>query len=211
MLRNGQIVSNHSSEKSDCLDKITSTTDSTINVEAHFKARKHHVNQPTKNTIPCPFLSRRGWCLKGENCDFLHPIPTINVETHSKAREHHVNQPTKNTVPCPFLSRRGWCLKGENCDFLHPNLERNQRNCDFLHPSLNRNQHYRPFLFPIQPNACQIIRRPKYPPYPRPLMEFPFLLPQLPPIRQENLVNRLTRPAHPWSSATDKAFHILTP
>jgi hypothetical protein len=29
------------------------------------------------------------------------------------------------------------------------------------------------------------------------LMEFPFLLPQLPPIRQENLVNRLTRPTHP--------------
>ena len=139
---------------------------SAINVEPHFKTRDHHTNQPIKNTIPCPFLLRRGWCIKGQNCDFFHPSPTTNVENHSKARENHVNQPKKNTIPCPFLSRRGWCLKGENCDFYHPKLERNQRN----------------FLFPPRPNACQPIRHPKYPPYPRPLMEIPLHLPQLPPM-----------------------------
>jgi hypothetical protein len=52
MLRNGHLQ-NHSSEKSDCLDKITCTTDSAINVESNSKARENQVNQP----IPkIPFL-----------------------------------------------------------------------------------------------------------------------------------------------------------
>ena len=34
------------------------------------------VNQPgnfPKKLTPCPFLSRRGWCVKGNRCDFQHP------------------------------------------------------------------------------------------------------------------------------------------
>lgn len=26
-----------------------------------------------KGTVPCPFLKRRGWCVKGNRCDFEHP------------------------------------------------------------------------------------------------------------------------------------------
>ena len=31
-----------------------------------------------KSTIPCPFLSRRGWCIKEHNCDFKHPEQSKN-------------------------------------------------------------------------------------------------------------------------------------
>ena len=33
-----------------------------------------HITKPPKNEMACPFLRRRGFCLKGANCDFLHPL-----------------------------------------------------------------------------------------------------------------------------------------
>ena len=30
---------------------------------------------PPKRYTPCPFLRRRGWCAKGNRCDFMHPKP----------------------------------------------------------------------------------------------------------------------------------------
>ena len=30
------------------------------------------IQQPPKHTIPCPFLRKRGWCAKGNLCDFFH-------------------------------------------------------------------------------------------------------------------------------------------
>ena len=62
----------------------------------------------SKGSTPCPFLMRRGWCAKGNRCDFLHaksPIPSFGEQ--------------KNRVPCPFLNRRGFSLKGNVCDFSH--------------------------------------------------------------------------------------------
>ena len=55
-----------------------------------------------KHNTPCPFLRRRGWCAKGNRCDFKHP---------------HEEQ--KHLVPCPFLKKRRFCLKGTRCDFSH--------------------------------------------------------------------------------------------
>ena len=58
-----------------------------------------------KSLTPCPFLMRRGWCVKGDRCDFRHP---------SSRRNYH-----RHNVPCPFLHKNGFCLKGNNCDFFH--------------------------------------------------------------------------------------------
>jgi hypothetical protein len=60
-----------------------------------------------KSSIPCPFLSRRGWCVKGNRCDFLHAKPFPN--------EH------KHIIPCPFLcEEKGFVLKEIVVIFLTP-------------------------------------------------------------------------------------------
>ena len=50
----------------------------------------------------CPFFRRRGWCAKGNRCDFKPP--------HEKP---------KHLVSCSFLQKRRFCLKGTRCDFSH--------------------------------------------------------------------------------------------
>ena len=62
-----------------------------------------------KSDIPCPYLLKRGWCSKSNNCDYSHQ--NISRQT---------NVTPKSRVPCPFLKRRGYCLKETRCDFLHP-------------------------------------------------------------------------------------------
>ena len=58
----------------------------------------------------CSFLTRRGFCLKGANCDFLHPlnsqlsaqekrVPSF-VPTHPFVPQHDVRQ----DISFPFLS-----------------------------------------------------------------------------------------------------------
>ena len=64
-----------------------------------------YVNSP-KSSIPCPFLSRRGWCAKGNRCDFQHIEP---------GRDKH-------KISCPFFRRNGFCLKGDRCDYSHIGL-----------------------------------------------------------------------------------------
>ena len=61
--------------------------------------------------ILCPFPSRRGWCVEGNRCDFLHMKPSVN--------EH------KLRVPCPFLRRKDFCLQGNRCDFFRENFLHN--------------------------------------------------------------------------------------
>ena len=69
-----------------------------------------HITKPPKNEVACPFLRRRGSCLKGANCDFLHPlnsqlfaqekrVPSF-VSTHPFVPQHNVRQDTS----FPFLS-----------------------------------------------------------------------------------------------------------
>lgn len=59
-----------------------------------------------KRSTPCPFLARRGWCAKGNRCDFKHPERIRDADQ-------------KHLVPCPFLKKRGFCVKGDRCDFSH--------------------------------------------------------------------------------------------
>ena len=49
---------------------------------------------PPKRYTPCPFLRRRGWCAKGNRCDFMHPKPV-----------HHNYHPA---TPYPFLQGDGF-------------------------------------------------------------------------------------------------------
>ena len=69
------------------------------------QTNKNRYDRPPKNSTPCPFLLRRGWCRKGDRCDFQHLKPSRDTHKHN--------------VPCPFLQNRGFCLKDDRCDFSH--------------------------------------------------------------------------------------------
>ena len=77
---------------------LNSKFDNEVNINSE---KNRHLN-PEKGIAPCPFLKRRGWCVKGARCDFKHPRDV-----------------SKHLVPCPFLQKRGFCLKGVRCDFSH--------------------------------------------------------------------------------------------
>jgi chromosome segregation ATPase len=54
----------------------TSKTYSSNNKDQHANYETNtttSMNIMSKNDTPCPFLLRRGWCLKKQNCDFKHP------------------------------------------------------------------------------------------------------------------------------------------
>ena len=74
-------------------------------------ARGYRINTSKKEKalVPCPFLKRKGHCLKGPRCDFLHNNvlltvcgPKIQQGNHSKLQHHD-----KSRIPCPFLRRNG--------------------------------------------------------------------------------------------------------
>ena len=100
----------------------------------------------SKGTTPCPFLSRRGWCIKENNCDFKHPEPL------------HLNEPLNNVpkhrVRCPFAYRGGYyyCLKGDQCGDLSHDIPSTQSSV------INENgrMYPGPFVFhhqmPMAPN-----------------------------------------------------------
>ena len=78
------------------------------------------VMQVPKNETPCPFILRRGWCLKGEQCDFSHR----NMVNNNQARQHSNDK--KCSIFCPFLRKKGYCLEESRCDFPMSNLIRVQ-------------------------------------------------------------------------------------
>ncbi len=61
-----------------------------------------------KASIFCPFLKRRGRCLKGNRCDFKHPKTMSTLKPP---------QTMKCNIPCPILEKRGYCLKKNMCDY----------------------------------------------------------------------------------------------
>jgi hypothetical protein len=92
------------------------------------------------------YLTPRG-CMKGDKCDFQHPLSPAGTLT--------------NRVCDFYLTPRG-CRKGDQCDFLHPQPKQGVKdkvctyymtpqgcikglNCDFLHP--------RPGMFTDLPGA----------------------------------------------------------
>ena len=141
--------------------------------------------------MPCPFLKRKGHCLKGPRCDFLHKNvlpaacgPKIQQGNHSKPQHHD-----KSRIPCPFLRRNGFCPKDDRCDFSHhpcsnnmfaPQCPQNLTGyATTLYPSqLNFDQspfpadprHFLPFQFPAYYPFLRSFQYPHPLPYPPPLM-----------------------------------------
>ena len=107
-------------------------------------------NLKNKATVFCPFLKRKGYCLKGSRCDFSHKFTSCNerglkFQQNSFERFPPVNiHPNSNLTPFPF-----------NPNFPPP----------FRHPT------FRPFPLPF--------RHPTFQPYhhqysyPPPLMSVP--------------------------------------
>ena len=79
----------------------------------------HNKNELTTRIIPkhlvaCPFLRKKGSCLKGSRCDFSHNVSQSCINKKN-ANVHS----SKHLITCPFLLRKGHCLKGSRCDFSH--------------------------------------------------------------------------------------------
>ncbi len=72
-------------------------------------------NQP-KSNIACPFLLRRGWCVKRDKCD----VSNSNLAIGIKCRR--ISHTPKSDIPCPFLRRKGSCIKGQIEIFHMPKL-----------------------------------------------------------------------------------------
>ena len=93
----------------DSISTRNATTQTNITVNKSINSQP----STSKSKIQCPFISRRGGCLKGNRCDYYHPN-RINSLKHRQTS----NAP-KNEVPCPFLRKKGFCKKGITCDFSH--------------------------------------------------------------------------------------------
>ncbi len=72
---------------------------------------KNGYGSSQKASTFCPFLKRRGRCLKGNRCDFKHPKTTLKPP-----------QTMKCNIPCPFLEKRGYCLKKNMCAYYHDEI-----------------------------------------------------------------------------------------
>ena len=90
-------------EANDMLRDENKALNSKFDNELNTNSEKNRHLNSKKGITPCPFLKRRGWCVKGVRCDFKHPRDEVQ----------------KYLVPCPFLQKRGFCLKGVRCDFSH--------------------------------------------------------------------------------------------
>ncbi|CAB3994355.1 RNA-directed DNA polymerase from mobile element jockey-like [Paramuricea clavata] len=158
--------------------------------------------QVPKNETPCPFILRRGWCLKGEQCDFSHR----NMVNNDQARQHSNDK--KGSIFCPFLRKKGYCLKASRCDFSHVEpysyptgnhpVTNDNLQCPQLHPFLGshdvqniptlmrqletRLQSLEYAQIPHPPYHRYSVSQPLFPPpksmYPRPLMMTPVHPPQ---------------------------------
>ena len=69
----------------------------------------HNPNELTTRVIPkqlvaCPFLRKKGFCLKGSRCDFSHNVSQSCINKKN-ANVHS----SKHLITCPFLLRKGHC------------------------------------------------------------------------------------------------------
>ena len=139
-----------------------------------------------KKEIPCPFIVRRGWCIKGEHCDFSHLNLVNKLELRKSVKQ-------KNAVFCPFMRKKGYCLKESRCDFSHKNLQkpqspsffgnRQQKNITSLRNRLEmRLKNIEHTQISYAPSFLRAPPQPMYQPfrtvYPSPLMETPVYPPQ---------------------------------
>ena len=71
--------------------------------------KQHQLRRKKKASIQCPFLQRRGHCLKGPRCDFSHKnvIPTVHKSNSrqnsiEKTPFYNIPPPDSNQFPFPF-------------------------------------------------------------------------------------------------------------
>ena len=206
---NSNFNTNNNSAGSDSINPIVicdsiSTRNSTTQTDITVNKSINSQPSTSKSKIQCPFISRRGGCLKGNRCDYYHPN-RINSFKHRQT----FNAP-KNEVPCPFLRKKGFCKKGITCDFSHnsqihimtddhsrPNPSSNdwssflgnlQKSMEKIETRLSKIEvaqtPYPQIQFP-SPTVPQPPNSVNYPPtqppwsiaqrtYPKPLMEIPF-------------------------------------
>ena len=90
----------------DCRNKTKILTEqSNKNESSNPNIQAHHGKKwgkTPKRYTPCPFLRRRGWCAKGNQCDFMHPKP--------------VQHEYQTLTPYPFTQRDG-LSPIRNCHF----------------------------------------------------------------------------------------------
>jgi len=125
--------------------------------EAQQEERIQQEEPVNNSSKTCAFyLSPRG-CIKGDTCDFSHPVaPDGSVTTRvcdffksSKGcnkgaecnflhPEGHVNNGSggsggvgSGARPCQYFSTPRGCIKGDSCDFAHPNLS-TTKPCNFF-------------------------------------------------------------------------------
>lgn len=116
----------------------TSSLSDTFSLQLSFENQHHEaVKENTYNNTPKPCFSfeRYGNCKYGNNCRFLHALPSDEkVKTSKSARSfiadkkpQHASKKTKHDKQdqgrrriCHYF-QEGHCQKGDKCRFYHPN------------------------------------------------------------------------------------------
>ena len=131
-----------------------SQTQESLNPNAHNNTQINF-----KSTIPCPFLSRRGWCIKQHNCKFKHPEQSkSSSSTYTDKAPLSKQRETINMHRNKTLNSRLQTQQPPNTN-MHNNAQINlksttpcpflsrrgwcikKNNCDFKHPeSLHLNE-----------------------------------------------------------------------
>ena len=72
-------------------------------------SNQHQFRGKEKALIQCPFLQRRGYCLKGPRCDFSHKNisatarePKLRQNCIERNPMYNIPQPNYNQIPFPF-------------------------------------------------------------------------------------------------------------
>ena len=94
-------IPNNGFQRSDRQNKPTAQ----LNNLSSFEART------PKHLVPCPFLHRKGHCLKGTRCDFSHNdvlpfnflTPVTNYSTHYPFLKYRLAQPSAVYQPPPLM------------------------------------------------------------------------------------------------------------
>ena len=97
-LQNQQLSASNNNRLENEQRSATNSTGLQSHQRLNMNTKLHVVHKTPKHQTPCPFLRRRGYCLKNDRCDFLH----------DKASRRKVS--SRSTLgnylyPAPFLSR----------------------------------------------------------------------------------------------------------
>ena len=92
-----------------------------------------HATKPPKNEVASPFLRRRGFCLKGANCDFLHPL---NSQLSAQEKRVPSFVPTHPFVPKHVRQDTSYPFLSPNPLICPPYPFRSSRSYTSTHPHI---------------------------------------------------------------------------